>query len=84
MKSLDQKRAELKEALEVVWDEITEEALAFVAALSRLRRAEQDSAEYDKYWGELSAILFQLKLKAVDADKLMEKVEALEELAVKA
>lgn len=83
MKNLGQKQRELEETLEVVWDEIAEETLKFAATLSRLRRAEKDSAEYDKLWGELSAILFQLKLKAVDADKLMEKVEALEELEVK-
>lgn len=84
MRDIEQRRHELEEALEVLWDEITEATLQFVATLSRLRRAEKDSAEYDRLWGELSAILFQLKMKASDADKLMEKVEALEGLAVKA
>jgi hypothetical protein len=67
-----------------LWDEITEEALAFVAALAHLRRAEKDSAEYDKHWGQLAASLFELKLKSVNADKLMEKVETLEADEVRA
>ena len=83
MKNAEHKRFELEAALEATWDEITEQALAFVATLSRLRRAEKNSADYDQQWGELAATLLQLKLKAADADKLMEKVEALESQAVK-
>jgi len=84
MRDIEQKRQELEETLEVLWDEITEETLQFAATLSRLRRAGKDSAEYDRLWGELSAILFELKMKASDANKLMEKIETLEGLEVKA
>lgn len=78
-----QRRRDLEEALEAMGDEITESTLAFTAALARLRHADKDSVEYDKHWRELAVILFQSKLKAKDADKLMEKAEALERLQVK-
>lgn len=84
MRDIEQRRRELEETLEVLWDEITEATLQFVATLSRMRRVKKDSAEYDKLWGKLSAILFELKMKASDADKLMERLETLEELEVKA
>ncbi len=72
------KRDELEEALNVLWDEIIEETHEFLAALARLRNAEQDSEEYDEQWGRIAAALFTLKLKAEDAYKLMEKVEELQ------
>jgi len=82
-KNLDQKEQELEETLRVMWDEAKEEALAFVATLSRLHRAEKNSDEYDAEWGELATILSILKLKITDASKLMEKLEALEARKVK-
>lgn len=82
-KNLDQKQQDLEETLGAMWDEVTEQALAFVATLSRLHRAEKNSDEYDEQWGELATILFVLKLKAVDACKLMEKLETIEDRKAK-
>lgn len=72
------KRQELEEALDVLWDEIIEETQEFLAALTRLHKAERDSDTYDEQWGRIAAALFALKLKAEAAYKLMEKVEKLE------
>ncbi len=72
------KRQELEEMLNVLWDEIIEETQEFLAALTRLRKAEPHSEAYDEQWGRIAAALFSLKLKADDAYKLMEKIEELE------
>jgi len=72
------KRQELEEMLSVLWDEIIEETQEFLAALTRLHKAERGSEAYDEQWGRIAAALFSLKLKAEDAYKLMEKLEKLE------
>lgn len=79
----EEKRRELDEALEALWDEIIEESHDLQVALARLRQAGKGSAEHDRYWGQTAAALFDLKLKAADSYKLMERLEALEEQAAK-
>lgn len=73
-----EREQELREALDALWDEILEEALEFSGALARLRKREPDSEPYDEQWGRLASALFNLKLKAEDAYRLMERIEALE------
>ena len=72
------KRQELEEALHVLWDEIIGETQEFLAALTRLHKAERDSEAYDEQWGRIAAALYTLKLKAEEAYRLMERVEKLE------
>lgn len=75
---MSSKKQAWEETLNVLWDEVIEETQEFLAALTRLRKAERDSEAYDEQWGRIAAALFALKLKAADAYQLMEKVEELQ------
>ncbi|MBI1741871.1 hypothetical protein HYR54_02265 [Candidatus Acetothermia bacterium] len=78
MRNIERKKQEVEETVNVLWDEITEDALKFVTNLASLRRVPKDSDEYDDHWGEIAATLFELRLKSTEAYKRMEKLEALE------